>query len=97
MKNNKKILIVGLITIFVIIGVVGGAFAYFTYLSIGHNEIVIAGDIFMKYTESNKVINASQMIPTANYDPNTFFEFSIIGKNTFHLNIKYLSFPFISP
>ena len=43
----------------------------------------------MKYTESNNVINASQMIPTSNYDPNTFFEFSIIGKNTYNKDIYY--------
>ncbi len=43
----------------------------------------------MKYTESNTVINAELMMPRSSYDPETYFEFTIEGKNTYSKDIYY--------
>ncbi len=50
---------------------------------------MIAGDVFMKYTESNTVINAELMMPRSSYDPETYFEFTIEGKNTHSKDLYY--------
>ncbi len=87
--NNKKILIVGLITLLVMVGVISGAFAYFIFVNTTENQVLVAGDVFMKYTESNTVINAELMMPRSSYDPETYFEFTIEGKNTYSKDIYY--------
>ncbi len=89
MKNNKKILVVGLITLLVMVGVIGGAFAYFIFANTSENEVLVAGDVFMKYTESNTVIDADMMMPMSSYDPETYFEFTIEGKNTHSKDLYY--------
>ena len=89
MKNNKKILIVGIITLLVMVGVIGGAFAFFIFANTGENQVLVAGDVFMKYTESNTVINAELMMPRSSYDPETYFEFTIEGKNTHNKDLYY--------
>ncbi len=89
MENNKKILIVGLITLLVMLGVVGGAFAYFIFANTGESQVLVAGDVFMKYTESDTVIDAELMMPRSSYDPETYFEFTIEGKNTYSKDIYY--------
>ncbi len=43
----------------------------------------------MKYTESNTVINAELMMPRSEYDPETYFEFTIEGKNTHNKDLYY--------
>ncbi len=89
MKNNKKILIVGLITLLVMVGVIGGAFAYFIFANTGESQVLVAGDVFMKYTESDTIIDADMMMPRNSYDPETYFEFTIEGKNTHNQDLYY--------
>ncbi len=41
MKNNKKILIVGIVTLLVMVGVIGGAFAFFIFANTGENQVLV--------------------------------------------------------
>ncbi len=88
-NNNKKILIVGIITLLVMVGVIGGAFAFFIFANTTESQVLVAGDVFMKYTESDTVIDADMMMPRSSYDPKTYFEFTIEGKNTYSKDLYY--------
>ena len=78
-KNKKIILVIAVLIL--LIGVVGVTFSLFSYTRIGSNQQLITGDIYMHYNESN-TLTLSNALPSQTYDPNTYFEFTIDGKNT---------------
>jgi len=82
-KNKKKISLIGLILSIVLFIVgVGVTFAAYTYSRSGTvNSKQIVGDIYMHYTESNS-LTLSNAMPRSSYISNSYFEFTIDGKNT---------------
>jgi len=83
-KKKKEIMIIGII-VFVVVVILGVAYAIFTYNQTGSNSKLIVGDIYMHYKESN-TLTLENALPSNIYDPNNYFEFTIEGKNT---NKKY--------
>ena len=88
--NNKKKIILGSI-IGVLVGtLLGTTYAMFTYERGGTtNSKLIAGDIYMKYKDTNREINLSNAMPSATYEGGDYFEFEITGKNTSNKTIYY--------
>ena len=83
MKNKKVILIIVLIGILSIIGV---SYAIFSYTSIGENQQLIVGDIWMKYTENNQLILEDAMPTDFNnylkYKPNPIMKTQELEETT---------------
>ena len=94
--SNKKKIILGSI-IGVLIGtLMSVSYAFFTYTNIGNNSQLVAGDIYMKYTELSNTINIQNMSPRTTKPTNDYFEFTVEGKNTYtekpivyDINIQY--------
>jgi len=84
MSKTKKIILV-IMLIILLIGIFGITYAIFSYTGLGNNEELITGDIYMHYKESN-TLTLSNAMPSSTFDSNTYFEFTIDGKNT---NTKY--------
>ena len=61
-SNKKKGVIVGVISAFLLVVTLGVTFAIWNYSKVGENQLLVAGDIYMKYTGTNQ-INASDMLP----------------------------------
>ena len=53
-KKRKGVLIAG-ISVLVLLVVVGVSFAFWNYAMVGENQLLVAGDIYMKFTEGNKL------------------------------------------
>ena len=83
-SKKKKILIITLVLV-LLIGIVGITYAAFSYTQTGLNQELVTGDIYMHYKESN-TLTLENALPSNTYDPNNYFEFQIVGKNT---NTKY--------
>ncbi len=83
-SKKKKILIITLVLV-LLIGIVGITYAVFSYSQTGLNQELVTGDIYMHYKESN-TLTLENALPSSTYDPNNYFEFQIVGKNT---NTKY--------
>ena len=81
--KNKKILLIFLVGI-LLIGIFGITYALYSYSKLGGNGELVTGDIYMHYKESNS-LTLSDALPT-NTRPETYFEFTVDGKNT---NTKY--------
>ncbi len=80
--KNKKLLIMVLI-LGVIFITFGFTYALFEASRNGkNNNVLVAGDIYMHYNESN-VLNLNNASPREEYDPNSYFEFTIDGKNEY--------------
>ena len=43
-----------IITIIVLLGVIGFSYAFWRYSKVGPNQILVSGNIYMKYTGNNK-------------------------------------------
>ena len=84
-KINYKINIIFLLLIIFI----GISFARYVYrkTSTNNNNILVTGDIYMRYI-SNETKNVS-MIPKDTYDEDEYFEFSVYGKNQSSNDIYY--------
>ena len=80
MASRKKI-VYGILLTAVLILIIGISYAAVNFREIGSNQQLITGDIYMKYTESS-ALTMTNIIPSSTYDPNTYFEFYITGKNT---------------
>ena len=88
-KNIKKIILGSFLGI-IIGSVIGVTYAMFTYSNTGaSNSKLIAGDIYMKYKDTNREINLSNAVPSATYEGGDYFEFEITGKNTSNKTIYY--------
>ena len=86
-KNNKKGVIIAGISAIVLIATVGVSFAIWNYLRVGENQLLVAGDIYMKFTESNQ-ITIENALPSEG-PGEKYFEFKIEGKNTYSKPIWY--------
>ena len=82
--NNKKKIILGSIITLILIISLGVTYAFFTFGKTSLNSQLVAGDIYMKYKETNS-INIPDMMPRSTYvdNENGYFEFEITGKNTY--------------
>ena len=89
-KNNIKKIILGSFLGILIGSLIGTTYAMFTYERPGTtNSKLIAGDIYMKYKDTNREINLSNAMPSATYEGGDYFEFEITGKNTSNKTIYY--------
>ena len=89
-KNNIKKIILGSFLGILIGSLLGTTYAMFTYERGGTtNSKLIAGDIYMKYKDTNREINLSNAMPSATYEGGDYFEFEITGKNTSNKTIYY--------
>ncbi len=86
-KSNKKVIIVGVIAI-VLVAVLGISFAVWNYSRTTDNQILVAGDIYMKFKE-NPALTIENAIPSEGPGANYYFEFTIEGKNTYSKPIWY--------
>ena len=85
MKRKKTLIITIIITV-ILLFTVGITYAIFNYTRAGiNNSQLIVGDIYMHYKENNS-INLTDAMPGDEYDLNSYFEFTIDGKNTYTEN-----------
>ncbi len=86
-KNRKLILMLVILgVIFITFGV---TYAIFETTKVGkNNSVLLAGDIYMHYKENN-VLNLTDATPRETYDSNSYFEFTIDGKNEYKKPIWY--------
>ncbi len=61
-SNHKKGVMVGVIVALLLVVTLGVTFAIYNYSKVGENQILVTGDIYMKYTGTNQ-INAPDMLP----------------------------------
>ena len=88
MNKKKELIIMGIVTL-VLLVTFGVTYAFFTFSKISNNNSqLIAGDIYMKYGESNQ-LELSNAMPSETYDSSKYFEFTITGKNTYSKPIIY--------
>ena len=80
--KEKKLIITSSIILGVLVLVLGTSFAIFTFSKTSTNSKLIVGDIYMHYNETNQ-IQMENVMPSSTYDENTYFEFTIDGKNTY--------------
>ncbi len=90
MDNNKKKkrILTGVIIAIVLVVLVGLTYALWSYFGISENQELVAGDIYMKYTETSNTINIENAMPSKTYGDD-YFEFTIEGKNTYTKPIWY--------
>ena len=82
MKRKKSLIITIIITV-ILLFTVGITYAIYNYTRAGtNNSQLIVGDIYMHYKENNS-INLTDAMPGDEYDLNSYFEFTIDGKNTY--------------
>ena len=82
MKRKKSLIITIIITV-ILLFTVGITYAIYNYTRVGtNNSQLIVGDIYMHYKENNS-INLTDAMPGDEYDLNSYFEFTIDGKNTY--------------
>ena len=79
--EKKKIILLSIAILMLILGVLGVAYAYFSYSKEGSsNNQLVTGDIWMHYLEGQEV-TLSDSYPSAT-KPSKYFEFTVDGKNT---------------
>ena len=61
-SNHRKGVMVGVIATLVLVVSLGVTFAIWNYSKVGDNQILVTGDIYMKYTGTNQ-IKATNMLP----------------------------------
>ena len=86
-KNKKKVIIVGVSAI-LLIAILGVSFAVWNYSRTTDNQILVAGDVYMKFKE-NPALTIENAIPSEGPGANDYFEFTIEGKNTYSKPIWY--------
>ena len=81
--NIKGVLLVFFLVMGILIITIGSAYAIYKYQVIGEDSSsLIAGDIYMHYKGQNTGVNIGDAMPSETYDPDSYFEFTIDGKNT---------------
>ncbi len=88
MENNKKKKIMLGVIVGVLVLTLAGSFALWAYSKIGQNQLLVAGDVYMKYTGTNN-INVTNATPSDTYNKSDYFEFTVEGKNTYKKDIIY--------
>ncbi len=61
-NNHKRGIMVGVIAALLLVVTIGVTFAIWNYSKVGENQILVTGDIYMKYIGTNQ-INAKDMLP----------------------------------
>ncbi len=87
LKKRKWVILGAVLLVLTLI--ITGTYALWNYFKVGPNQQLVAGDIYMKYTEGSSTINIQNAMPTNTYDPSQVFEFTIEGKNTYTKPIWY--------
>ncbi len=87
-KDNKRKIIITIAIFALLILTFGGSLALWTYFKIGGNQVLIAGDIYMKYTGVNN-LSVTNAVPSDTYNKNDYFEFTVEGNNTYANDIIY--------
>ncbi len=87
-SSKKKGIIVAGISAIVLVAVLGISFAVWNYSRTTDNQILVAGDIYMKFKE-NPALTIENAIPSEGPGANDYFEFTIEGKNTYSKPIWY--------
>ncbi len=81
MKNKRVGLMVAIFGILML--TFGLTYSFVSLSKVGkNNNILVAGDIYMHYNETN-VLTLDNAVPRKDYDPNSYFEFTIDGKNEY--------------
>ena len=92
MKNKKK-LIISIISIMLLIGFIGIAYSFYNKsITSFDNNVLVTGDIYMRYNGSNEVTNTNLKPMTkseALEKSDNIFEFTITGKNTSKKDLYY--------
>ena len=89
-KNIKKSIIIGLLVGLIIGGIGTVSYAMFTYSRSGlETNQLITGDIWMRYVDTNNVIDLQNAMPSSSYTGGDYFEFDITGRNTYNSPIYY--------
>ncbi len=84
-KKNKKITVIISLILILIVGV---TYSLYSYWKIGKNQLLIAGDVYLKYTEGVDTVNIEDAKPASTYGDD-YFEFTVEGKNTHKKPIWY--------
>jgi len=82
MKNKRKIIILTSIIIGVLVVTLGLTYASLSFNQTSGNTQLVLGDIYMHYNETNGIAIVGAT-PSSTYDENSYFEFTIDGKNTY--------------
>ena len=83
-KNSKrKIIAMTGIVIGLMVITLSVSYSFFSYRRSSESSSLIAGDIYMHYKGQNTGINIDNAVPSESYDPDSYFEFTIEGKNTY--------------
>ena len=81
MKNKRIGLMVAIFGVLML--TFGITYSFVSLTRVGkNNNMLIAGDIYMHYNETN-VLTLDNAVPRKEYDPNSYFEFTIDGKNEY--------------
>ncbi len=86
--STRRIIIAGISAI-VLIAVLGISFAYWAYSRTTDNQILVAGDIYMKYTEQTLGLSIPNAMPSNGPDESKHFDFTIEGRNKYPKPIWY--------
>ena len=90
MKNKKKI--IGTLAILLVIGLIGISYAFFNYKKEGSPSEVIAGSIYLNYSEGNEIdipVVFPESYSEAMSREDNIFTFQIKGKNTSTKDLYY--------
>ena len=82
-----------IIVALIIVLLLGSSYAWFNYRSVSNDQVVIAGNIYMKYNEGVDYVSLPNVYPTkkeeARAQNDNYITFTIKGKNTSVKNIYY--------
>ena len=87
-SDNKKGLMVGVIIGLVLVVTLGVTFAVWNYSRVGDNQLLVTGDIYMKFKENN-TLTIEDALPREEYIPDKYFEFTVEGVNDYSKDIHY--------
>ena len=83
MNQKNKIIFLSSVIIGVLTLTLGVTFAIFNFNKTSTNSKLVVGDIYMHYNEDSQGISLLNAIPSLEYDNNSYFEFTVDGKNTY--------------
>ena len=86
---RKRWVLVLVISTIVLLVVFGITFAFFNYSRVSENQILVTGEVFMKYNEKN-ALNITNAMPKEYVNGNdNYFEFTVEGVNNYSEDIWY--------
>ncbi len=87
-SSKKKGIIIASISAIILVAVLGVTFAIWNYSRTTDNQILVTGDIYMKFKET-PALTIENAMPSEGPGANDYFEFTIEGKNTYSKPIWY--------